>query len=153
VSLRRFHSYLYPSPRRSSRVSYRVHTVIKIGSISDLWSKAIERVSGIPSEGEKRPERYRIWFDPSIRGGSERSDAENGNGGMPEVVPPEGMEFREAREEDIPIVSSTLPRRLGLSLALPSSKDRIPSLLPFVFFSMCTDPSLSHSLSSSRPPK
>ena len=115
-----------------------VRTVIKIGSISDLWSKAIERVTGIPSEGEKRPPRYRIWFDPSIRGGSKRSDAENGNRGMNEVVPPEGMEFQEAREEDIPIVSSSLPLVVWGS-HLPYLHQRIDSL---VFYHSSSSPSV-----------
>ncbi|GAA5857370.1 hypothetical protein JCM5353_001248 [Sporobolomyces roseus] len=107
--------------------------VMKIGSISDVWSKAIERATGIPAEGETRPPRYRIWFDPSIRDTTGRPSPEKGDVEVDRTAAPEGMEFREAKEEDIAIFLSTsevahspsyLSSRLPYTSVLISSSSR-----------------------------
>jgi len=101
------------------------YTVMKIGSISDVWSKAIERATGIPAEGETRTPRYRIWFDPSIRDTTGRLTPERGNVQVDRIVAPEGMEFREAKEEDIPIVSlPALPFEFRFSSFLTGVRPR-----------------------------
>ncbi|GAA5975336.1 hypothetical protein JCM5350_006439 [Sporobolomyces pararoseus] len=88
------------------RASKEKREIVRIGAVPDRWTRAVENVTGIECISASR-----IWCDPSwyISGAASSTPAaETAVAAAEEDLSiPEGFEFRDAREEDIPVILST----------------------------------------------
>ncbi|GAA5960230.1 hypothetical protein JCM3765_002511 [Sporobolomyces pararoseus] len=81
-----------------SRASREKREFVRIGAVPDRWTRVVEKVTGIECISASR-----IWCDSSwySSGAASTTTSEE------DLSIPEGFEFRDAREEDIPVILST----------------------------------------------